>query len=509
MSLTKATFSMIQGAMFNVLDYGADPTGAADSASAIQAAIAAAQTTKGSVYLPTGAYKINSKLTISAPIGFIGEANLIQNVGDRRGTYLIKGADVIAIEVTTSAGSTLRDFAVVGSGTDTTQGIKLTQCGRSKLERISVVECGSHGIEFNNGNLTSFRDIYVLGNDGDGLLINGAATPNTNAAVFVNIDARGNGGVGFNNANGWNNYGIGITAQQNTGAGVRLDNSRGCDFSVYAEANAAGLDVELTNNANCKGSTIRVVFADSVTDNSNEENSLIRSQNGTDYEPITNIMRFNKVRFPVTTGVTGQWDIFKTTNATYDWHFSQTGATQTIVVKNIAGIADPAVDYPVQSADQTWHKTYHRLTSNLSSTTSILDTWGGWSSYVAPSNATRCSMRADGSNINGTGTYATYSDLRIKENVAYLTDAEKAGQVADIKALNFARFNIIGDDRKMLGLIAQDVEKISPGLVSEDEEGTKTIKQSILHQKAVIALQVALQKIDALEARLSKLETLK
>jgi hypothetical protein len=118
-------------------------------------------------------------------------------------------------------------------------------------------------------------------------------------------------------------------------------------------------------------------------------------------------------------------------------------------------------------------------------------------------------MRADGSNINGTGTYATYSDLRIKENVAYLTDAEKAGQVADIKALNFARFNIIGDDRKMLGLIAQDVAKISPGLVSEDEEGTKTIKQSILHQKAVIALQVALQKIDALEARLSKLETLK
>jgi len=506
MALTKAHNRMIQGAMFNVLDYGAVGDGVADDAPAIQAAIDAAQTATGSVYLPTGAYKIGTKLTISAPIGFIGEANLIQNTADRRGTYLIKGADVIAIEVTSSAGSTLRDFAVVGSGSDTTQGIKLTQCGRSKLERISVVACGSHGIEYNNGNLTSFHDIYVLGNDGDGLLVNGAAVPDTNAAVFINIDARGNGGVGFNNANGWNNYGIGITAQENLGAGVRLDNSRGCDFTVYAELNASGLDIELTNNANCKGSTIRAVFTNSITDNSNEENTIINSRNGTEYEPIANIMRFEKIRFPVLTSATGQWDISHDTNATYDWHFSQVGATQNIVVKNIAGIADPATDYPVQASNATWHKTLQRFTSDLSTATAIVDAWGNWSSYAAPSNATRCSMLADGSNINGTGTYATYSDLRIKENVDYLTDAEKAGQVADIKALNFARFNIIGDDRRMLGLIAQDVEQISPGLVSEDDEGTKTIKQSILHQKAVIALQVALQKIDELEARIAALE---
>jgi hypothetical protein len=506
MSLTKVSYSMVQGAMFNVLDYGAKGDGTTDDAAAIQAAINAAQTAGGAVYLPNGAYKINSKLTISLPIGFIGAANLIQNSGDRKGTYLIKGADVIAIEVTSSAGCTLRDFAVVGSGTDTTQGIKLTQCGRSKLERVSVVECGSHGIEFNNGNLTSFRDIYVLGNDGDGFLVNGAATPDTNACVFINIDARGNGGVGFNNSNGWANFGMGITAQSNIGAGVRLNNSRGCDFSIYAESNATNLDLELTNNAACKGSTIRVVFASSITDNSSEENTIINSRNGTEYEPITNIMRFNKVRFPNQAAVTGQWDLLHNTNAVYDWHFSQTGATQGIVAKNIAGIADPAVDYPVQNANQTWHRTYQLFTSNASSATSIIDTWGGWTTYASPTNATRCSMRADGSNINGTGTYATYSDLRIKENVAYLTDVEKQAQVDDIKAFNFARFNIIGDDRRMLGLIAQDVEKISPGLVEEDEDGIKTLKQSILHQKAVIALQVALAKIDELETRLVALE---
>ena len=39
MSLTKATYSMINGASVNVLDFGADPTGATDSTAAIQAAI--------------------------------------------------------------------------------------------------------------------------------------------------------------------------------------------------------------------------------------------------------------------------------------------------------------------------------------------------------------------------------------------------------------------------------------------------------------------------------------
>lgn len=39
MSLTKATYSMIRGAPVNVLDFGADPTGATDSTAAIQAAL--------------------------------------------------------------------------------------------------------------------------------------------------------------------------------------------------------------------------------------------------------------------------------------------------------------------------------------------------------------------------------------------------------------------------------------------------------------------------------------
>jgi hypothetical protein len=56
MSLTKVTYSMIQGAAVNVLDYGADPTGAADSTAAIQAAVNTNQT----VWIPAGTYSVTT-----------------------------------------------------------------------------------------------------------------------------------------------------------------------------------------------------------------------------------------------------------------------------------------------------------------------------------------------------------------------------------------------------------------------------------------------------------------
>ena len=40
MALTKVTYSMISGALVNVQDYGADPTGATDSTTAFTAAAA-------------------------------------------------------------------------------------------------------------------------------------------------------------------------------------------------------------------------------------------------------------------------------------------------------------------------------------------------------------------------------------------------------------------------------------------------------------------------------------
>ena len=52
MSLTKVSYSMVQGAPANILDYGADPTGVTDSTSAIQTAL----NTGKMVWCPAGTY---------------------------------------------------------------------------------------------------------------------------------------------------------------------------------------------------------------------------------------------------------------------------------------------------------------------------------------------------------------------------------------------------------------------------------------------------------------------
>lgn len=60
MSLTKATFSMIKSAPANVLDYGADPTGVADSTAAFVAAVA----DNLEVWVPEGDYVVTSAIQL-------------------------------------------------------------------------------------------------------------------------------------------------------------------------------------------------------------------------------------------------------------------------------------------------------------------------------------------------------------------------------------------------------------------------------------------------------------
>lgn len=64
MALTKVHNRMLSGGEVNVLDYGADPTGVADSTSAIQAAINAVGA-KGAIYIPNGTYKVTETITFA------------------------------------------------------------------------------------------------------------------------------------------------------------------------------------------------------------------------------------------------------------------------------------------------------------------------------------------------------------------------------------------------------------------------------------------------------------
>lgn len=83
MSLTKVTYSMIDGAVINVLDYGADPTGTNDSTTAIQAAASALGVAGKQLFFPSGTYKLTNVITIGQCVGF-------EIIGASRGSVTIK-----------------------------------------------------------------------------------------------------------------------------------------------------------------------------------------------------------------------------------------------------------------------------------------------------------------------------------------------------------------------------------------------------------------------------------
>lgn len=68
MSLTKVSYSMVNGAPINVLDYGAVGDGAANDTVAIQAAL----DTQNSVILPDGSFLISDKIEVNYPTTFSG-----------------------------------------------------------------------------------------------------------------------------------------------------------------------------------------------------------------------------------------------------------------------------------------------------------------------------------------------------------------------------------------------------------------------------------------------------
>ena len=94
MSLTKVTYSMIADTEVNIWDYGADPTGVADSTSAIQAAIDSGAKT---IRVPAGTYKTTNELRIYQRFG-ITLAGEYGSIIRYAGTYVPNRA-VLKLEV--------------------------------------------------------------------------------------------------------------------------------------------------------------------------------------------------------------------------------------------------------------------------------------------------------------------------------------------------------------------------------------------------------------------------
>jgi len=112
-------------------------------------------------------------------------------------------------------------------------------------------------------------------------------------------------------------------------------------------------------------------------------------------------------------------------------------------------------------------------------------------------------VQGDGDLFNTNNTYGQVSDETLKQDIV-----DAASQWNDIKNLRVRKFRFKDNPTGVLqiGVIAQEIEKVSAGLVQEDDEGIKSVKYSVLYMKAIKALQEAITKIETLETKVAALE---
>ena len=118
----------------------------------------------------------------------------------------------------------------------------------------------------------------------------------------------------------------------------------------------------------------------------------------------------------------------------------------------------------------------------------------------------------DGDVKNTNNSYGQLSDETLKQDIV-----DASSQWDDIKAIKVRKFRFKDNPTGVLqiGVIAQELETVSPKLVTEvatssddltSTETVKAVKYSVLYMKAIKALQEAQTRIETLEAKVSALE---
>jgi hypothetical protein len=120
-------------------------------------------------------------------------------------------------------------------------------------------------------------------------------------------------------------------------------------------------------------------------------------------------------------------------------------------------------------------------------------------------SSTKFVINGSGDVSNANNSYGSVSDVALKENIV---DAKSQwNDLKNIKVRNFNFKESTGNHGKtMIGVVAQEVETVSPKLVHTNDDGYKEVSYSVLYMKAIKALQEAMEKIEVLETKVAALE---
>jgi hypothetical protein len=122
----------------------------------------------------------------------------------------------------------------------------------------------------------------------------------------------------------------------------------------------------------------------------------------------------------------------------------------------------------------------------------------------------------NGNIVNTNGSYGSISDFKLKENIEDATP-----KLNDLLKVKIRNYNLIGDDKKQIGVIAQELEEVFPSMIDEsedfkeievtDQEGnitkerqflgtsTKSVKYSVFVPMLIKAIQELKAEIDELK----------
>jgi hypothetical protein len=278
MSLTKVSYSMLQGAQANVLDYGAVGDGVTDCTTAIQDAINAVATNGGAVYFPPGEYLISSTLTVSTfGVSLIGASsaalwNGATTINDG-GSIILKSAALNAPALQITGGKfTMQDVAIIGQNGNGNDGIYLKDAQSCVFTNVCVAKMGGNGFRIGNkpgsdGNVNGWQLLNCTSqsNGENGVLIYDESTsvpisgPNANAGTATGLQVADNGQDGLKIVNGQFNTFNGLLSQQNTGYGVTLVGT--VLLSLYATFNGGDVESNTAGNFSIDPNAKHLVFS--------------------------------------------------------------------------------------------------------------------------------------------------------------------------------------------------------------------------------------------------------
>lgn len=551
MSLTKVTYSMIDGRLANVLDYGADPTGAADSTVAIQTAI----DNNNAVFIPEGTYRCDNTITIMS--SYANRKHVVMTAATKLQRLSAHSASVgPVIELLGNYGHFDGGFGELMTQNNSPRGVAC-------LGQADQTTSNYNGLYWNFENCDvrakDFTGLSPAAGDGVGVFIPSSQpllgssyvnyfgtvsnvrvfdattgfhlTDLANAHTFVNcfVDFFWFYGYRLNGAYGNTFYGGFINGcKQNGGTAILLSNKINPAYP-FASAlqsssnNFFGMTIELYTSTNNgvqidagSGSPLQECAHNFCQINWNSSgNAFVDNTSGATNTISTGatVFRFgDSIQLTDTSSLGIKLLQIGKSSYTSSHCIARTAATGAapLVVENLNTASNISAGLEV-----VWN------TPTIGYNGSI------YAAYHAPTAATVFKVLDNGNVQNTNNSYGAISDAKLKDVVGLA-----GSQWDDVKFLasKLTKYSLKSDPEKrvQLGWIAQEIEEQCPGLVFEtpdirriestDEEGnavviheptgetTKNVRYSIAELKAFKALGEAIERIEKLEAEVAALK---